>query len=171
MDVLPVVVGQVDDAFGGLLQQVKEAYAAHPGNPAVAVMYCKATAGVPAVMFDVEEEDVVLEQISLGKKLMQQFPDEKYFAQYTGKTFFEVQQFAEAMPYLEKAIATEHPHPMAIARWCYAKYKLEGSFPENWPDSEYYFPYDWYLSAAVSSEWETATPVAREQHLVLNKFL
>ncbi|RPE08527.1 hypothetical protein EGT74_15920 [Chitinophaga lutea] len=171
MDVLPVVLGQVDDAFGSLLQQVKEAYAAHPDNPDVAVMYCKATAGVPSVMFDVEEEDVVLEQISLGKKMMQQFPEEKYFAQYTGKTFFEVQQFAEAMPYLEKAIATDNPHPMAIARWCYAKYKLEGAFPDNWPDSEYYFPYDWYLSAAVSSEWETASPAAREQHLVLNKFL
>lgn len=169
LEVLPVVLDDVDDDFVSLLRQVQEIFE-HNRELPVALMYCKATAAFPGIMLGENEQDVVLEQISLGKKMMQLYPEVEYFCNYAARAFFNVGQYAEAMPYLEKGIAIR-PHPLTLARWCYARYKQDGIFPSAWPDSDYDFPHDWYEAGVICSQWEVTEEPAKQQLLLFRNYL
>jgi tetratricopeptide (TPR) repeat protein len=172
LDILPTSLEDVSDEFVELLETIKQLYhSSNPVPPKVALMYCTSTAAFPDIVLTAEDEtDVTLQQVSLGKKLMQQFPDEAYYCNYTGRALFRAGQYADALPYTEKGIAIR-PYPMTVARWAYAKYKTTGSFPETYPPAVHDTPYDWYEAGVAFGEWEAKGKQAVKQWELMLDYL
>lgn len=165
LTIIPRTLTAVTDEFADLLESTRDAYERNPTQSA-AHLYCYATATFPEITLATDDtQDIRLQQISLGKKLIQEFPEEGYFWNYTGRALFLAGQYANALPYFEKGIALK-PLPMTLARWAYAKYKTEGRFPETLPAIQHDMPYDWYEAGVSFNGWQVrgdAAKTAREQ--------
>ncbi|HVI45308.1 MAG TPA: tetratricopeptide repeat protein [Chitinophaga sp.] len=167
--ILPTTLTEVTDEFVALMEKVKQLYHEHPSELKLAVMYCTSTATFPEITMPSDDEtDLTLQQLSLGKKLMQQFPEEEYFYIYLGRTLFLAGQYADAIPYFEKGIAI-NPFPMSLARWAYAVYKVKGAFPDNLPESKYDIPYEWYDAGVSFGEWEVDDEADMQHERILNQ--
>ncbi|WP_143305104.1 tetratricopeptide repeat protein [Chitinophaga vietnamensis] len=153
LTIIPKTLSEITDEFAALLESTRHAYERQPTR-ATAHLYCYATATFPEITLASDDTaDIRLQQISLGKKLIQQFPEEGYFWNYTGRALFLAKQYANALPYFEKGIALK-PLPMILARWAYAKYKTEGHFPASLPAIEHDMPYDWYEAGMSLDDWQ-----------------
>ncbi len=167
-DALFVSLAEMSDEMIQLLEAVRDEYQ-HTQCLPVAYMYCRCTAAFADIMLGGDEEEVTIEQISLGKQLAQQYPEETYFWNYIARALFRAEQYEQALPYLEKCLSLD-PGPLAIVRWCYIQYKLNGRFPDSWPDIVHDFPYNWYEAGVICSELEVDAAASR-QHQELLKYL
>lgn len=134
-----------------LLKHVQQLLADGVRHAALAREFCKGTAEFWQQFYGDDHDEGTLEQISTGKRYISQYPEEAYFYHYTANAFFNIGSYQEALPWYEKSLAIR-PYPFSIVRWYYTSYKVNGQFPEKWPEIAHPVPYDWYAAGVIFSE-------------------
>ncbi|MFY0253524.1 hypothetical protein ACDQ55_06150 [Chitinophaga sp. 30R24] len=155
-----------------LLRHIQQQFNNGLRHASLAREFCKGTTEFWSDFYGDNEEEGTLEQISAGKNYIALYPEEAYFYHYTATAFFNIGSYAEALPWYEKALAIK-PYPYTIARWYYASYKVNGTFPQTWQETDHTIPYDWYVAGVILSEnlQQEKKNQVRINALPLKKFL
>lgn len=122
-------------------------------HQALASAYCKGVMALSQVLF---REEPLLEKISLGKKLLAEYPSEARCYHMIGHGMFEGGNYTEAISYYEKGFRYK-AYPLPIVRWTIAKYETTGIFPETFPESDHDIPFDWYVAGCRSADYRQLT--------------
>ncbi|WP_142685698.1 hypothetical protein [Chitinophaga polysaccharea] len=134
-----------------LLRHIQQLLADGVRNASLAREFCKGTTEFWPEFFGNDDDEGTLEQISTGKRFISEYPEEAYFYHYTATAFFNIGSYHEALPWYEKSLAIK-PYPFSMVRWYFTSYKVNGQFPESWPEVEHNIPYDWYAAGVIFTE-------------------
>ncbi|WP_143310664.1 tetratricopeptide repeat protein [Chitinophaga vietnamensis] len=155
-----------------MLKQMQALLDSGVRNVMLARAFCWGIIDYISYFFGEDENEATLEQISLGKRCIADYPEEAYFYHFTGSAFYHIGSYKEALPYFEKANALG-PYPSGVLRWYHAVYCTSGAFPPSWPDSRHPIPADWYTSGLTCSDTidSTEDPEVRRALLPVKKYL
>lgn len=141
-----------DDYMLLLLKDIKKRLETGERSLPLYKTFCKGSLIYWRHLFSEDPEESALQQISMGKELLLQYPEEDYFfSYYIATALFNVESYEEARKWYNRCMNGDQL-PSCFIRWYYSCCQVNGEWPEYWPASNEGSAFEWYLAAMTFSE-------------------